>query len=42
VTKRIGWHITLSDRYLSNPPSGFRQNDLLLTTGVKVKLGTIH
>ena len=41
VTKRIGWHITLSDRYLSNPPSGFRQNDLLLTTGVKVKLGTI-
>ena len=40
VTKRIGWHVTLSDRYLSNPPSGFRQNDLLLTTGVKLKLGT--
>jgi len=42
VTKRIGWHITLSDRYLSNPPPGFRQNDLLLTTGVKLKLGTIR
>lgn len=42
VTRRIGWHITVSDRYLSNPPSGFRQNDLLLTTGVKVKLGTIR
>ena len=40
VTRRIGWHITLSDRYLSNPPSGFRQNDLLLTTGIKLKLGT--
>ncbi|HEX7294645.1 MAG TPA: DUF481 domain-containing protein, partial [Pyrinomonadaceae bacterium] len=39
VTRRIGWHITLSDRYLSNPPPGFRQNDLLLTTGVKLKLG---
>jgi putative salt-induced outer membrane protein YdiY len=42
VTRRIGWHVTVSDRYLSNPPSGFRQNDLLLTTGVKVKLGTIR
>jgi putative salt-induced outer membrane protein YdiY len=41
VTRRFGWHITLSDRYLSNPPPGFRQNDLLLTTGVKFKLGTI-
>lgn len=41
ITKRIGWQITLSDRFLSNPPLGFRQNDLLLTTGVKVKLGTV-
>ena len=42
VTRRIGWHLTLSDRYLSNPPLGFRQNDLLLTTGVKVKLGRVR
>jgi putative salt-induced outer membrane protein YdiY len=41
ITKRIGWQITLSDRFLSNPPVGFRQNDLLLTTGVKLKLGTV-
>ena len=41
VTRRIGWQVTLSDRYLSNPPGGFKQNDLLLTTGLKVKLGTI-
>ena len=41
VTRRIGWQVTLSDRYLSNPPGGFKQNDLLLTTGLKVKLGPI-
>lgn len=42
VTRRIGWQVTLSDRYLSNPPGGFKQNDLLLTTGLKVKLGAIR
>jgi putative salt-induced outer membrane protein len=41
ITRRIAWQVTLSDRYLSNPPNGFKQNDLLLTTGVKVKLGTL-
>jgi putative salt-induced outer membrane protein len=40
ITKRIGWHFTVSDHYLSNPPPGFKKNDLLLTTGLKVKLGT--
>jgi hypothetical protein len=32
INRRIGWQLTLSDRYLSNPP-GFK-NDLLLTTGL--------
>jgi hypothetical protein len=41
VTRRIGWQLTLSDRYLSDPPGGFRQNDLILTTGIKVKLGVL-
>lgn len=41
ITKRIGWQVTLSDRYLSNPPGGAKQNDLLLTTGLKVKLGVL-
>ena len=41
VTKRIGWQLTLSDRYLSNPPPGLKQNDLLLTTGIRLKLGTL-
>ena len=41
INKRIGWQVTLSDRYLSNPPGGFKQNDLLLTTGLRMKLGTL-
>lgn len=41
ITRRIGWQVTVSDRYLSNPPGGAKQNDLLLTTGLKVKLGTL-
>jgi putative salt-induced outer membrane protein YdiY len=41
ITSRIGWQLTLSDRYLSNPPPGFKQNDLLLTTGIRLKLGTL-
>ena len=41
ITRRIGWQLTLSDRYLSDPPGGFKQNDLILTTGVRVKLGLI-
>lgn len=39
INRRIGWQLTLSDRYLSNPLSGFEKNDLLLTTGLKIKLG---
>lgn len=39
ISRRIGWQVTVSDRYLSNPPFGFEKNDLLLTTGLKIKLG---
>jgi putative salt-induced outer membrane protein len=39
ITRRIGWQVTLSDRYLSNPPPGLEKNDLLLSTGLKIKLG---
>jgi len=41
VTKRIGWQITVSDRYLSNPSGPFKKNDLLLTTGLRIKLGEL-
>ena len=39
ITKRIGWQVTVSDRFLSDPPPGLEKNDLLLTTGLKIKLG---
>ncbi len=35
----LGWHLTLSDRYISNPVSGAKQNDLLLSTGLRVTFG---
>jgi hypothetical protein len=39
ITRRIGWQLTVSDRYLSNPPLGFEKNDLIMTTGLTVKIG---
>lgn len=41
ISRRLAWQVTLSDRYLSDPPGGAKQNDLLLTTGLKIKLGTV-
>jgi putative salt-induced outer membrane protein YdiY len=35
----LGWQITLSDRYLSNPLPGIKKNDLLLTTGLRLAFG---
>ncbi len=34
----LSWHITASNRYLSNPALGSKNNDLLLTTGIGVSL----
>ena len=42
ITRRIGWQLTLSDRYLSNPPPGLEKNDLLLTTGLKITFGKVN
>jgi len=41
VTRRIGWQITASDRYLSNPPNSFKKNDLVITTGLRIKFGEL-
>ncbi len=36
LKKWLGFHLTVSDRYLSNPPqAGLKKNDLLLTTGIR-------
>src|SRR5580698_678271 len=35
IKKWFGWNVTLSDRYVSNPPViGTKPNDVILTTGV--------
>jgi putative salt-induced outer membrane protein YdiY len=39
LNKWLGWQITLSDRYLSNPLPGIKKNDLLLTTGLRLTFG---
>ena len=37
VLKRwLGWHVTASDRFISNPLAGRQRNDLLLSTGLRL------
>ena len=36
INKWLAFHLTFSDRYLSNPVFGAKSNDLLLTTGVRL------
>lgn len=35
----LAWHVTLSDRFLSNPVPGVQKNDVLLATGVRFAFG---
>lgn len=35
----LGWQVTLSNIYVSNPPLGAANNDLLLSTGIRLSLG---
>ena len=36
ISKWLGWQNSFSDIYVSNPPLGKKQNDILLTTGLNV------
>ena len=36
INKWLGWQITLSDRYLSNPLPGKKRNDVLASTGLRI------
>jgi putative salt-induced outer membrane protein YdiY len=35
----LGWQVTFSDRYLSNPLPGLKKNDVLLSTGLRLTFG---
>jgi preprotein translocase subunit YajC len=39
LNKWLGWHTQLSDTYVTNPPAGTRQNDVIVTTGLNVGFG---
>ncbi|HZQ17573.1 MAG TPA: DUF481 domain-containing protein [Terriglobales bacterium] len=39
IAKRFGWQNSFSDVYVTNPPLGKRQNDVILTTGLNVAFG---
>ena len=39
LSKRLGWQNSLSDVYVTNPPPGKKQNDVILTTGLNVSFG---
>lgn len=39
VYKRLGWQNSFSDIYVTNPPIGKKQNDIILTTGLNVSFG---
>ena len=36
LKKWLGWHVTASDRFLSNPLFGRQRNDLLISTGLRI------
>jgi putative salt-induced outer membrane protein YdiY len=36
IKKWLGWHVTVSDRFISNPVQGRQRNDLLISTGFRL------
>ena len=41
LNRWLAWHITLSDRFLSNPIPTVKKNDVLLTTGIRFSFGRV-
>jgi hypothetical protein len=40
ISKWLGWQFSFNDYFLSNPPTGIKENDLLLSTGLRLTFGT--
>jgi putative salt-induced outer membrane protein len=38
LSKWLGWQNVFADTYVTNPPLGARQNDIILTTGLNISL----
>lgn len=41
LNKWLGWQISFADLYVSNPPVGVKQNDLILSTGLRLTFGGV-
>ena len=39
ISRWLGWQFSFNDNFLSNPPTGIKGNDLLLTTGLRLTFG---
>ncbi len=39
MNKWLGWQNSFSDVYVTNPPLGKKQNDIIFTTGLNVSFG---
>jgi putative salt-induced outer membrane protein YdiY len=39
ISKRFGWQNSFADVYVTNPPVGKKQNDIILTTGLNLAFG---
>ncbi|MGH9517315.1 MAG: DUF481 domain-containing protein, partial [Terriglobales bacterium] len=39
ISKWLGWQNSFADVYVTNPPVGKKQNDVILTTGLNVAFG---
>jgi putative salt-induced outer membrane protein YdiY len=40
IRKWFGWQFTVSDRYLSNPIAGRKDNDIIISTGLRITLSS--
>jgi putative salt-induced outer membrane protein YdiY len=37
----LGWQVSFGDLYVSNPPTGIKKNDLVLSTGLRLTFGRV-
>ena len=40
VNKWLAWQFGLTDNFISNPPTGIKKNDMVLSTGLRLAFGT--
>ena len=41
INRWFGWQVSFGDLYVSNPPTGIKKNDLILSTGLRMTFGGV-